>query len=198
MTTKKAEDFFYEHAGHSFDPKRETPEQGRRRGARQLAEAEQWAKDEGYDFVWRDDDDPLLGDVPEDEVSGAFWVAMEDEQGDIVQSLGSVLEGHDERANRRYRRVVEAELALEEMVSRGLGPMQKVEDDLAFINLHRARMGQRPLDPVASGWEPRDIETEARRLRGQNPRRISWLQGAVSGVLAAVGISGIWLGRRKK
>ncbi len=38
------------------------------------------------------------------------------------------------------------------------------------INLHRARVGQRPLEPIAAGWGPDDVIAEAKRLRTPNPK----------------------------
>jgi hypothetical protein len=42
-----------------------------------------------------------------------------------------------------------------------------VAAELALINRHRRRIGQKPLDPVAAGWSHDDILTEARFLRSQ-------------------------------
>jgi hypothetical protein len=52
-----AVEFFYEHAGWGYDPETETSEQGRERCARELAEAEQWAIEQGMYFEIQDDDD---------------------------------------------------------------------------------------------------------------------------------------------
>ena len=52
-TTKQTPvDFFYEHAGYSYDPKCETQNQGRRRCARGLAKAEAKASKLGFTFEW--------------------------------------------------------------------------------------------------------------------------------------------------
>jgi len=56
-----------------------------------------------------------------------------------------------------------------------------VKEALTFLNRKRERIGQRPLDPIASGWKPEDIITEARRLgwkskanpKKKAPRKIS-------------------------
>jgi hypothetical protein len=42
---------------------------------------------------------------------------------------------------------------------------KKVKEALAKINRHRARIGQRPLDPAAAGWEDADVLEEARQLK---------------------------------
>lgn len=207
MARGKAEDFFYEHAGYSYDPKTETPEQGRRRGAKELAKAEEWAKGHGYYFEWEQEGEPwstfLDGtEVDIDDVSDIVWVVMRDDEGKVVQSLGGIIEGHDERANRRYRRVVEAELALEAMAPGGYtapAAPPTMAADLAMINKHRARLGQRPLDPAAAGWQPEDVAAEARRIRALNPRRgISVRQVVGSVLLAGVGVAGIVLGRKNR
>lgn len=51
----EAERFYYAHAGYSWIAGKETRAQGRRRCARELAQAAQWAKDEGLVYVWEDD-----------------------------------------------------------------------------------------------------------------------------------------------
>lgn len=114
---KKAVDFFYKYAGYGYDPKRETKEQGRRRGAKLLAEAEAYALDHGWSYRWEDDPEgwDSLGDVPVEDVSEVLGVALLDENGKTLESLGGVSFGHNFPDNRRYGRVVEAELALEAM-----------------------------------------------------------------------------------
>lgn len=51
------EKFFYNHAGFSYDPKTETPEQGRARCAKLLAKAEEFAIEESIRFEWMPDDE---------------------------------------------------------------------------------------------------------------------------------------------
>lgn len=43
-------------------------------------------------------------------------------------------------------------------------PLVGVAEALDAINRHRARMGMRPLDPVAGGWTDQDIRDEAERI----------------------------------
>lgn len=121
---KGAEAFFYEHAGYGYDPKTETKEEGRRRGAKLLADAEQWAWDNNYEFLWEEDPEgwDLLGDVDPDDVSEVLVVRMVDAQGETVQSLGGVLMGHNSVDNRNMGRVFEAELASEEYPGRSSNP----------------------------------------------------------------------------
>ena len=106
-----AVDFFIEHAGFSFDPKVETEEQGKRRCAEALAAAEEWAQEVGVRFDWREDFevdhqkefDCYADGGPET----CEWVAAM-LNGELVASLGCV-----DDATPEYRRVIEAELALE-------------------------------------------------------------------------------------
>lgn len=51
-----------------------------------------------------------------------------------------------------------------------------VDEDLKTIQRYRARLAERPLDPVASGWSPEDIAREARRIRALNPRQLRALK----------------------
>jgi hypothetical protein len=135
MTRKKnprkgAEEFFYEHAGYVYDPKTQTAEEGRRATAKALANAEQWAWDNNYEFEWEREIRLATRTVelaveawsefldgtgidPED-VSDIVSVVMRTEDGEGVESLGAIIEGYDNEYNRNYRRVVEAELALEQ------------------------------------------------------------------------------------
>lgn len=117
MSTDEAVQFFYEHAGYNWQPDTETQEEGRMRCARQMAQAEEWAKEYGYTVEWSDD----------------WWIDREGHQrefdcydeggpqtcevavlinagGDDVASLGCI-----DDATPEYKRVIEAELALEVM-----------------------------------------------------------------------------------
>ena len=110
--------FFLRHAGYSYDPKTQTKQQGRSECARKLAKAERDARALGYTFEWTDDIDGCIGcdcDSPECDCSTGephecLVCLMRDSNGKVVQSLGSVC-----KPSREYRRVVEAELALEEV-----------------------------------------------------------------------------------
>lgn len=108
---ESAVEFFHENAGWGYNPATETPEEGRMRGARLLAEAEAWAREVGLRFDWRDDwdvDHVAEFDCYEDEgpttcESAAAWLGRT-----VVAALGCIDDATDE-----YRRVIEAELALE-------------------------------------------------------------------------------------
>lgn len=106
--------FFFEHAGLSYDPATETPDQGRRRSAQAYADAESWAGEIGATFEWSDDwsiDHEAEFDCydnggPETCES----LVMLSASGEILASLYCVDDATDD-----YRRVVEAELAWEAM-----------------------------------------------------------------------------------
>lgn len=107
----KDEQFFYDHAGWSYDPKTETERQGRERGAKSLAAAEKRLKDGPYYFTTEPDDVPWDGDLPYD---GPLWIVSlwsvrGTASGELIGSIGSVAcESGDP-----YMRVVRAELASE-------------------------------------------------------------------------------------
>ena len=91
--------FFYDHAGYSYDPKTETPDEGRHRCAVALADAEQRWLASGALFI-----------VDPDEDNGPDSVGMliVGPDGTVLASLWAI-EGADDN----YTRVVRAELALE-------------------------------------------------------------------------------------
>ena len=111
--------FFYKHAGYGYNPRVETAEQGRRRGARALAAAEAYATAAGWEYQWDYDPEPCIGcdcgsaDCPCS--SGApheiLCVLLNDrDNGRTLAALGGIC-----GATREYRRVVAAELAMEAM-----------------------------------------------------------------------------------
>lgn len=110
----EAVSFFLANAGWGYNPETETPEQGKLRGAIKLAEAEQWAKSQGHTFVW--EEDWLVGshvdefDAYDSEPEICESATMLDSDDNVLASLGCVDDATDD-----YRRVVEAELALEAM-----------------------------------------------------------------------------------
>ena len=114
--SKSAVDFFYKHAGHSRRAG-ETLEQGKRRSARELATAERHAEDHGWTYQWGDDPDgwDSIGDIDPEEIREVLAVVLLDENGRPLESLGSVVfgKGHSVEEDRRYGRMIEAELALE-------------------------------------------------------------------------------------
>ena len=114
ITKQTPAEFFYENAGVSYDPRKETEEQGRRRGAKSLAKAEKLAHERGYSFHW-EQDDITSAEFSDDPNPWAIWRCLvRDESGEVVGSLGGVDFGRDgEPWGDNYRRVVEAELAYE-------------------------------------------------------------------------------------
>ena len=108
--------FFYENAGYSYG-KGETREQGRRRTARALATAEQYASTQGWVVDWELEEgvwEDFYGEGETAEnVEQVVVAILKDANGKVLGSLGGITESFDSATNRRYRRVVEAELDLE-------------------------------------------------------------------------------------
>jgi len=105
--------FFYEWAGYSHSPKIETPEQGRLRCARELAEVEAIGHRLGYEFEWEWDECPDLS-----------WMSDEERERDHEVLCCRIVDPENPRyslaslcgitdPDRNYRRVIEAELASE-------------------------------------------------------------------------------------
>lgn len=116
MNTEKAYAFFFENAGYSYDPKTETVDQGRARCASELVKAEQWATAEGYCYQWSIDPEIDSSNFSDEEPYALWQVVMMDSAGAVVQSLGGVCFGPGgEPWGNNYRRVCEAELALEQL-----------------------------------------------------------------------------------
>ncbi len=120
--------FFYEHADYSYDPKTETAEQGRIRGAIALAKAEEHARNTAWEFDWVYDEDGCIGcDCDNEECACSSGADHETLCCILRTSEPSCYDGHGNSvggavlaslggicgADSNYRRVVEAELALE-------------------------------------------------------------------------------------
>lgn len=110
---EQATEFFYRYAGWSYDPRIETPEQGRRAGARALAEAEQLADARGWTTWWDEDwEVNHAKECPEMYADGGPETCERamlcDSAGQILATLSCI-----DDADGNYRRVVAAELALE-------------------------------------------------------------------------------------
>jgi hypothetical protein len=117
-TTDPDTRFFFEHAPYCVESATEpTPEQwstARLEGAAALVTAERWAQSHGWSFVWEGDWD-VNHETEYDcyEHGGPTTCeccVMYDEHGNVLASLGCIDDATDQ-----YRRVVEAELALEAM-----------------------------------------------------------------------------------
>ena len=122
--------FFMQHAGYSYDPKTETPEQGRRRCARSLADAEMRARDAGCSYQWEVDPHARSSDwIADHEDGGKYrdpWITwqccMHDAEGEAIASLGGIDFGRNGSPfGSPYKRVVEAELALESLTEKEQG-----------------------------------------------------------------------------
>jgi hypothetical protein len=130
MTRQTAYHFFVSQAGYSYDPKVETALQGRQRAAKRLAAAERWADAQRLVAVWQNDPDCGPDDfdfeadkdhVREHGAVGCILYRPCDDHGteckhaECLGSLWGITESLDNRQRDAYRRVVEAELALEAM-----------------------------------------------------------------------------------
>lgn len=109
-TFEQSVQFFADNAGSSYDPKVETEQEGKLRGACNLALAERWAVRAGVTFEWSPDFDHCAdGDeAPEVREQVLATLATPGQTDALYASLGSIGDATDD-----YKRVVEAELALE-------------------------------------------------------------------------------------
>ena len=115
-TLSKAERFFYDHAGYSYDAKTETAQQGRIRCARAMAIAEEQAANLDWCFCWEPDEQGCIGcDCKSDDCKCStgedhetLCCLVRDYEGNTLASLGGIC-----GATPQYSRVVEAELACE-------------------------------------------------------------------------------------
>lgn len=108
-----AAEFFYLKAGWSYDPHKQTQDEGRQECARALAMAERWAGETGIEYRWSVDQDAMATEGLD---GGVLWecVAIDDDY-EQVASLGGIGFDSGEPWGDDYRRVIEAELALEAM-----------------------------------------------------------------------------------
>lgn len=101
--------FFPKHAGYSYDPKTQTPAQGRIECAKALARAERIMQESGAYVTW--EPDPYADDSwmePGETWDRCECATLRNAEGDALASLGMIFD-----ASPDYQRVVEAELALE-------------------------------------------------------------------------------------
>jgi hypothetical protein len=102
--------FFYQNAGYSFDPSKETAEQGRIRCAKSYAADEKQASEFGFIFEWNQDE--IGCDCAEiengiEEPHDVLCCLVYDAEGKtVLASLSGICE-----PSTTYRKVVEAELA---------------------------------------------------------------------------------------
>lgn len=114
--------FFLKHAGYGYAPKAETKQRGRIRRARALAKAERDARVGGFSFSWGIDPFTTSADWIDDNEDGGrnrtpwqIWECrMRNADGGLVNSLHGIDFGRNGTPwGDPYRRVVEAELAIE-------------------------------------------------------------------------------------
>jgi hypothetical protein len=102
--------FFFENAGWSYDPKKESAQVGRMSCARDLAKAEKIAEQLGWEVEWEwdnDIDDSWMS--PEEQAKDHEWLCARLMDGNtVLEALGGIVD-----ADANYRRVIEAELAAE-------------------------------------------------------------------------------------
>jgi hypothetical protein len=118
ITFTEAEEFFYQHAPYSWDPERETQASGRARCAMELAAAESRLQAEfpEIEVVWEEDDAEWDGDCPAPKyvLQATLYRRAQREDSsdrdDVLASCGGI--GLND-LDSPYRRVMEAELALE-------------------------------------------------------------------------------------
>lgn len=126
--------FFYANAGYSYPANASKAEQCKARWdcARKYARAEQWAQDEQLVYVWEHDPHTTEADFdfPEDKAHvrehGAVGCILyrpcadhgtDCKHAEHLASLWGITESLDNRERDNYRRIVEAELALEAMLT---------------------------------------------------------------------------------
>ncbi len=110
-----AQQFFYDHAGASYRPGVETLEQGRVRGARRLAAVEKAAAKRGFGYSWSIDPGVNSSEFSDEKPVWRLWrCVMRNRDGGVVNSLHGIDFGRDGGpSGSPYRRVVEAELAID-------------------------------------------------------------------------------------
>ena len=110
--------FFAENAGWAQGPD-ETAEAARQRNGTELARAEAWAKLNGYTFDWEEDKDGWEEDEDgtADGEGQQYGCVMRCKHGGVAQSLWAIGFTDGAEPCDPYKRVVEAELASEEMAS---------------------------------------------------------------------------------
>lgn len=106
-------EFFFEHAGYSYDPARESRTDGRERCARELAAAEVWGVQMAYTFEWEIDQETDSSEWTDERPSWCTWnCIMRDQAGNVLASLCAIDFGRDgDPWGQPYARVVQAELA---------------------------------------------------------------------------------------
>ena len=105
--------FFMENAGFSYDPKKETKEEGQLRGALALARAERDAKSAGFRFEWTEDNETTRSFRDEGPHYVLHVCCCYTGSGELISALGGIDQGEDGNTHDVNARCVEAEVALE-------------------------------------------------------------------------------------
>lgn len=141
--------FFFKHAGYSYDPKTETPEQGRTRVAQTLELAERFARSYGLVFAWEVDPDIDSSDFDDSDEPWQLWQCCAyDQDENLRASLGGIDLGRDGHPDSdTYARVIEAELADEVLgqqreEERAYGPDDTPDDTPSLANCDDAGTGE--------------------------------------------------------
>jgi len=107
---KKKIAFFYKHGGYGRSPG-QSVEEGRRESAERLARAEAFGESAGWKVSWTTDQDEYqLGDAETEPPSEVLVATLLDADDNVLGSLGGIGD-----PDNNYKRVVEAELALDAM-----------------------------------------------------------------------------------
>ena len=154
--------FFYDHAGWCYDPKTETPEQGRNRCAQTLADAHRSALSAGYTFEWDIDPDTDSSEFLDGPVYELYICVLVSPEGDSAGSIGGVDFGPTGDASEDYGRVVEAELAADHMTV-----IREDSQDAHYIRQQLDQLTGEPKIKIrgTNGTETNWINITSRRLR---------------------------------
>ena len=114
-TFNRSIQFFWDNAGFSYNPKTQTADDGHLESAIALAQAELEGCSQGFSYVWDIDPDSTSADFSDDYPPyEQFQCVCLNYRGHILASLGGIDFGRDNQPwDQDYRRVIEAELALE-------------------------------------------------------------------------------------
>lgn len=123
----RAVEFFYANAPYSWCPAKETEEQGRRSGARALARAEVIAFYRDWNVEWCEgvDEADFQDEDGQWRTAPASVAILRSADESVLSSIGGILENDDAE----YRRIIEAQLALEAL--RGPGAFRAAMEQAA-------------------------------------------------------------------
>lgn len=109
------EQFFYDNAGYSYDPKTQTWEEGRIECAKHLAAVENHVKQSRIRFEWRVDQLCDSSEFSDEKPYYSLYECTALKNGKGIGSLGGIDFGRGNTyRSQPYKRVVEAEIACED------------------------------------------------------------------------------------